>query len=83
MTRQQRNEKPYTKFVREYMSGYYAGESAKQIAKRLDTTEASLIVTAGQLRKVGVRIPRLNDRLDVSHLNKIIARARREAAPSL
>lgn len=68
-------EKPYPTFVRQYMEGYYAGESAAEIAKRLDTTEGALLVYACNLRKSGVRIPKLNDRLDVDHLNGIIRRA--------
>jgi hypothetical protein len=68
-------EKPYSTFVRQYMEGYYAGESAAEIAKRLDTTEGALLVYACDLRKKGVRIPKLNDRLDVDHLNGIIRRA--------
>lgn len=69
------NEKPYSTFVRRYMEGYAAGESAAQIARRLDTTEASLLVHASNLRKDGVRLPKLNDRLDVKHLNRIIRKA--------
>lgn len=68
-------EKPYSTFVRRYMDGYYAGESAAEIARRLDTTEGSLLVYASDLRKKGVRLPKLNDRLDVDYLNQIIRRA--------
>lgn len=72
------NEKPYTTFIREYMAGYVAGENAKQIARRLDTTENMVLVVACNLRKEGVKVPRLNDRLDVRHLNRIIAKGKKE-----
>jgi hypothetical protein len=68
------NERPYATFVRRYMEGYVSGESASQIAKRLGTTEASMLVYASGLRRMGVKIPRLNDRVDVAYLNKIIRR---------
>lgn len=73
------NEKPYTTFVREYMAGFVAGEDAKRIAKRLDTTPQTLLVYAASLRKNGVALPRLNERFDAAHLNGIIRRAKRGA----
>lgn len=69
------SEKPYATFVRRYMEGYNAGESAKEIAKRLDTSEASLLVYASNLRREGVRLPKFNDRLDVNYLNSLIRKA--------
>lgn len=72
-------EKPYSTFVRRYMEGYHAGESAAAIARRLDTTEGALLVYACDLRKRGVRLPKLNERLDVDHLNQIIRRSQKWA----
>lgn len=73
------NEKPYTTFVREYMAGFSAGEDAAEIARRLDTTPQTMLVYASGLRKLGVTLPRLNERLDVEHLNRMIRRAKRKA----
>ena len=69
------NEKPYSTFVRRYMEGYVAGESAKEIARRVATTEAAMLVHASNLRREGVRLPKLKDRLDVDYLNQIIRKA--------
>ena len=69
------NERPYTTFIRRYMEGYVAGESGAEIAKRLGTTEAAMLVYASDLRRMGVKVPRLNDRVDVSYLNRIIRKA--------
>jgi hypothetical protein len=75
MKRLVQGEKPYSTFVRQYMEGYVAGESAKDIARRVATSEAAMLVHASNLRREGVRLPKLNDRLDVDHLNKIIRKA--------
>jgi transposase len=72
------NEKPYTTFVREYMAGFVAGEGMAEIAKRLDTTENTVSVYAAGLRKQGVALPRLNERLDVGHLNSMIRNAKKK-----
>ena len=56
-TKTRPNEKPYERFVREYMAGYVAGEGAAQIAKRLETTEATVSVYAADLRGRGVALP--------------------------
>lgn len=68
-------EKPFATFVRRYMEGYNSGESAKDIAASLDTSEASVLVYASNLRRAGVRLPKFNDRLDVEYLNSIIRKA--------
>ena len=68
-------ERPYSTFVRRYMEGYIAGESARDIAKRVATSEAAMLVHASNLRRAGVRLPKLNDRLDIGHLNRIIRKA--------
>lgn len=74
-----KHEKPYEKFVREYMAGYSDGEGKDEIAKRLDTTPATVSVCASQLRSLGVRLPMFTDRLDVQFLNGIIEGARKGA----
>ena len=76
-TKTRPNEKPYERFVREYMAGYVAGEGAAQIAKRLDTTEATVSVYAADLRGRGVSLPKFSDRFDARFLNRIIARAKK------
>lgn len=69
--------KPFERFVREYMAGFVAGETPRQIAKRLETTENALFVYAAQLRKNGVRLPKFTDRFDAKALNKIITKAKK------
>lgn len=73
------NQKPFTTFVREYMAGFVAGEDADAIAKRLETTPATMLVYAAELRKRGVALPRLNERFDSKHLNSMIRTAKRKA----
>lgn len=65
-------QRPYEKFVREYMTGYAAGESSEQIAKRCQTTKGALFVHAAYLRRQGVKLPKLTDRFDARYLNGII-----------
>lgn len=74
------NSRPYEKFVRGYMAGYDAGETADQIAKRCETTKGALFVHAAFLRKHGVRLPKLADRLDASFLNRIISGTKKRRA---
>jgi hypothetical protein len=73
------NEKPFTTFVREYMAGFVAGEDAARIAARLETTPQTMLVYAAGLRKNGVRLPRLNERFDAAHLNRMIHNAKKGA----
>jgi hypothetical protein len=68
--------RPYAKFVKSYMDGYMAGETASQIAKRCETTRGGMFVHAAALRKKGVKLPKLNDRFDARILNGIIRKAR-------
>jgi hypothetical protein len=75
MKRYAPGERPFSTFVRRYMEGYVSGESGAQIAKRLGTTEAAMLVYASDLRRIGVKVPRLNDRVDVAFLNRIIRKA--------
>ena len=75
-----RRERPYERFVREYMAGYAAGESKQEIAERLDTTPGTVEVCASQLRGMGVRLPMFTDRLDVEFLNKLILKAKKGAS---
>lgn len=72
-------ERPYERFVREYMSAFNSGKGAKEIAKALETTENTVSVTAARLRNSGVRLPRFTDRFDPAYLNAIIARAKKGA----
>lgn len=78
MKKSGKRERPFELFVREYMAGFVAGESPRQIARRLETTENALFVYAAQLRRNGVRLPRFTDRFDAKALNKIIAKAKKE-----
>lgn len=73
------NQKPFTTFVREYMAGFVAGESADEIAKRLETTPETMLVYASGLRKRGVELPKLSERFDAKHLNTMIRSAKRKA----
>ena len=66
------HERPYERFVREYMDGYTAGEGIKEIAARLETTKATVGVYAAVLRRNGVSLPKITDRFDAGFLNKII-----------
>lgn len=79
MTEKRKNERPYERFVREYMEGYIAGESIKQIAARLDTTENTVSVYAAGLRRNGVELPRISDRFDAGYLNRIIHAKKKRA----
>lgn len=72
-------ERPYERFVREYMAVFHAGGGPKEVAKALDTTPNTVGVTASVLRRNGVRLPRFTDRFDPGHLNAIIARATKAA----
>lgn len=73
------NERPYERFVREYMAAFVAGESAAEVAKRLETTENTVSVYAATLRGRGVRLPRFSERFDAKFLNRIISRAKKGA----
>lgn len=73
------NERPYERFVREYMAAFVAGESAAEVAKRLETTENTVSVYAATLRGRGVRLPRFSERFDAKFLNQIISRAKKGA----
>jgi transposase len=73
------NERPYERFVREYMAAFVAGESAAEVAKRLETTESTVSVYAASLRGKGVKLPRFSDRFDAKFLNQIIARVKKGA----
>lgn len=75
-----KRERPYERFVREYMAGYAAGESKQEIAARLDTTPGTVEVCASQLRGMGVRLPMFTDRMDVEFLNKLILKAKKGAS---
>ena len=79
MKKNAENQKPFTTFVREYMAGFVAGEDADAIARRLETTPATLLVYAADLRKRGVALPRLNERFDANYLNSMIRNAKRKA----
>jgi hypothetical protein len=79
MKKNAENQKPFTTFVREYMAGFVAGESADEIAKRLETTPATMLVYAAGLRKRGVALPKLNERFDAGHLNGMIRSVKRKA----
>lgn len=68
--------RPYAKSVHAYMAGYMSGESLGAIAKRLGTTENALLVTASELRRRGVRLPKVRERFDTESLNKIVRRYR-------
>lgn len=70
------NARPWEKFVRAYMAGFAAGDTAEQIAARCETTKGALFVHASALRKQGVRLPRLKERFDAAYLNGIILRAK-------
>jgi hypothetical protein len=78
-----KRERPYEKFVREYMAGFAAGEDKREIAKRLDTTPATVEVCASRLRGIGVRLPMFTDRLDVEFLNRIVTKAKRKSGVKL
>ena len=77
--KERNNERPYERFVREYMAAFVAGENAASVAKRLDTTENTVSVYAATLRGKGDRLPRFTDRFDAKFLNQIIARAKKGA----
>lgn len=79
MTERKNNERPYERFVREYMDGYVAGENIRQIAARLQTTENTVSVYAAALRGKGVELPRIVDRFDANYLNRIIASKKKKA----
>jgi len=66
--------RPYAKFVHAYMAGYMSGEPLSAIAKRLGTTENALLVTASELRRRGVRLPKVRERFDSESLNRIVRR---------
>ena len=72
MKKKSPHERPYERFVREYMEGYASGEGLKQIAARLETTQGTVSVYAAVLRKNGVDLPRISDRFDAGFLNRII-----------
>lgn len=72
MKKKSPHERPYERFVREYMEGYASGEGLKQIAARLGTTHGTVSVYAAVLRKHGVDLPRISDRFDAGFLNRII-----------
>lgn len=72
-------ERPYERFVREYMTVFNSGGGLKEVAKALDTTENTVGVTAAALRRNGVRLPRFTDRFDAGFLNDIITRSRKAA----
>lgn len=74
------NERPYERFVREYMAAFNAGEGPAELARRLDTTKNAIGVYAATLRKQGVRLPRFTDRFDAAYLNRIIKRVKRKGA---
>ena len=73
-------ERPYERFVREYMDVYNSGENLAELARRMETTKNAVGVYAATLRKNGVRLPRFTDRFDAKHLNRIIAKAKKGAA---
>jgi hypothetical protein len=67
-----RRTRTWEKFVRVYMAGYHAGEKAREIGEQLNLHGLSVAVYAGRLRKKGVKLPKLNDRVNVARLNGII-----------
>lgn len=73
MRKKSPQERPYERFVREYMDGYASGEGIKEIAARLGTTQGTVSVYAAALRKHGVALPRIVDRFDAGFLNRIIS----------
>lgn len=72
MKKKSAHERPYERFVREYMDGYAAGEGIREIADRLGTTQGTVSVYAAALRRNGVALPRISDRFDAGFLNRII-----------
>lgn len=80
MTRKERaNERPYERFVRQYMAIYNGGGGPVEVAKALDTTANTVGVTASVLRSKGVRLPRFTDRFDAKYLNAVISRSKKGA----
>jgi hypothetical protein len=67
-----RRTRTWEKFVRVYMAGYHAGETARGIGEKLNLNGISVGVYAGKLRKKGVKLPKLSDRVNVARLNGII-----------
>lgn len=72
MKKKQGNERPYERFVREYMDAFAAGEGIKEVAERLGTTYGTVSVYAAALRRNGVALPRFTDRFDAAYLNRIV-----------
>ena len=73
MKKKSPHERPYERFVREYMEGYASGEGLKQIAARLNATP-SQVALAWVLRRSPVMLP-IPGTGKVRHLEENVAAA--------
>lgn len=70
--------RPWERFVRAYMAGYHAGETSREIGYRLELSPVTVVIYASRLRKRGVKLPKLRERLDTVYLNGVILRSGRK-----